>query len=166
MSLTEVVPRGRGYALAGGAVGLLAVISVRFAIGSPLTVFRLLDAGSVLPPLWLLGLIWTAFPILCGFAAGILYAKLHRAAQAEALFWRGCTCLVLSLLCALSWYVLLFAKCSLFFSGLCLVAAALTAGLCALSWRTLSVGCTLLTAGHTLWYVILFFMQIAVALHN
>ena len=166
MAIKDITPQGRSYALIGGIVGLLAVVSVRFAMGSPWTVFHRLDAAAVLPPLWLLGLVWIALPVLCGLAAGALLGRLYGAAQAEAAFWRGCTFLVLSLLCALAWYILLFGKCSLFFSGLCLVAAAFAAFLCVLSWRAISVGCTLIVAANALWYVILFFMQLAVVLHN
>ncbi len=157
---------GRTYALIGGVMGLLAVLTMRFAIESPWTVYHRLGAAEVLPPLLLLGLVWLALPILCGLAAGWLLSRLHRAADAEAAFWRGCTCLVLSLMCAMAWYALLFGKCSLFFSGLCLIGAILLSVLCALSWRALSVGVTLLAAGNALWYILLFLMQLAVVLHS
>ncbi len=166
MGSKRVTGEGRTSALIGGAVGLLAVIIVRFATETPWTVYHRLSAGDVLPPLWLLALAWFALPVLCGLAAGLLYGSLHRAPDAEAAFWRGCTCLVLSLMCALAWYTLLFGKCSLFFSGLCLVAAMLFSVLCVLSWRVLSVAATLLVCGNVLWYLILFLMQLAVALHT
>ena len=72
MAIKEISPTGRSYALIGGAVGLLMTMAVRFAMGSPWTVFHRLNAADVLPPLWLLGLLWFAFPILCGLAAGAL----------------------------------------------------------------------------------------------
>ena len=168
MAIKEISPTGRSYALIGGAVGLLMTMAVRFAMGSPWTVFHRLNAADVLPPLWLLGLLWFAFPVLCGLAAGALMSRLCGVARAEADFWRGCTFLVLSLLCAFAWYILLFGKCSLFFSGLCLLAAACASLLCVLSWRAISHGCvcTLIVAANALWYVIIFFMQLAVVLHN
>ena len=168
MAIKEISPTGRSYALIGGAIGLLAALTVRFAMGSPWTVLHRLNAADVLPPLWLLGLLWFAFPVLCGLSAGALMSRLCGVARAEADFWRGCTFLVLSLLCAFAWYILLFGKCSLFFSGLCLLAAACASLLCVLSWRLISRGrvCTLIVAVNALWYVLLFFMQLAVVLHN
>ena len=166
MAIKEISPKGRSYALIGGAVGLLAVLTVRFAMGSPWTVLHRLNAADVLPPMWFLGLVWFAFPILCGLAAGVIPSRLCGVARAEADFWRGCTFLVLSLLCAFAWYILLFGKCSLFFSGLCLMAAAFFSFLCALSWRTVSVGCALLVAGNGIWYILVLLMQLAVVLHN
>ncbi len=166
MAIREFTRGVKASAWIGGGIGLVALTVVHFAVGSPLAVFRLLGAGEVLPPLWMLGFFWMAFPVLCGFCAGSLFSRLYGAAPAEAAFWRGCTFLTLSFMCALAWYALLFGKCSLFFSGLCLVVAAVTSSICALSWHSITVGCTLLAAGNALWYVILFFMQIAVVLHN
>ncbi len=161
----KITPRGRGCALVGGGVGLLSLLVARLATGSPWAVFHHFAAGDVLPPLWLLSLLWFALPALGGAAAGVLFSCLGHAAEREACFWRGCTCLVLSFLFASAWYALLFGKYSLFFSGLCLLAAALLSFLCAVSWRTLSVGASLVIAANALWYLMLLIWQISVALH-
>ncbi len=164
MPAQKITPMGRTYALIGGAIGLLTVVTVRFVTESPWVVFHHLNAGDALPPMWLLSLFWFSLPILCGLAAGVLLASVRHIAEREAAFWRGCTCLVLAIMCAFSWYALLFDKCSLLFSGLCLVAAALLSLACALSWRTLSSVATLLLAANALWYLTIFLLQLAVVL--
>ncbi len=165
MAHKSITPRGRTSALIGGGIGGLAVLTVRFVTESPWTVFHRLSAGDILPPLWLLGLLWFAIPILCGLGAGLLWADIPASGEAGASFWRGCTCLVLSLMCMLAWYALLFGKCSLFFSGLCLLAAMLCSCLCVLAWKSFSIGAVLLVGGNTLWCLALFLMQLGVALH-
>ncbi len=162
--VTTITQTGRSGALVGGLIGLLIPLFVRFVTGSPWTVIHRFSAGEILPPLWFLGLLWFALPTLCGLAAGGLWAELHHAAEREASFWRGCTCLVLSLMCASAWYALLFGKCSLFFSWLCLLAAAVLSVLCAISWKGLSGGASLLVAGNALWSLILLFFQLTVVL--
>ncbi len=163
---SRITPKGRTYALIGGIIGFLTVLTVRFIIGSPRMVIHALNAGGILPPLWLLSLIWFAFPTQCGLSAGLLLSRLQHAAEREAIFWRGCTALVLSFMCAAAWYALLFGKCSLIISGICLMAAIFLSVLCAISWSTLSGGAGLIMAGNALWYTVLLLLQIAVALRT
>ncbi len=165
MAVKKLTPQRRTYAIVGGITGFLSVATVRFAVGGPWTVYHRLNAGAVLPPMWILGFLWFSLPVLCGFAAGLLLSGLHGAADAEAACWRGCTCLALAWECALSWYALLFGKCSLAFSLVCLLAAACLSVLCALSWRRLSIGTALLSVGNALWYLLLLLMQLSVVLH-
>ncbi len=162
---SNMTPRGRTCALIGGGVALVTLLTVRFVAGSPWVVLHRFSAGTVLPPLWLLGLVWFALPILCGWEAGLLFSKISHAAEREAAFWRGCTALVLSLMCASAWYVLLFGKCSLFFSGLCLPGAAILSLFGCVSWKDLSRGAVIVTTLHALWYLLLLILQLAVALH-
>ena len=58
------------YVLIGGGMGVLSGIAVAVTVGSPLPVLRLWGADVLLPPLWILGILWLAGYALLGGAAG------------------------------------------------------------------------------------------------
>lgn len=153
-------------ALVGGGLALAAAFLVRLSVGSPLAAIRFLAADRLLPPLWLMGLLWLLGLFLLGVVGGLAIASTGCGGQREALLWRGCTCLLLTVVFSLIWYALLFGKFSLFFSWICLPLAAAVAVLCFLSWRRPLGWAALVPAGYALWSVILFLLQFAVMLHN
>ena len=151
--------------LAGGGVGLLAGLALRGAAGSPLPVLRLLGADALLPPLWLLGLLWLAGYALAGGAAGCLAACPVRGGQREAALWRGGTFLALAVGLSFCWYSCLFASFLFFLSWLCLLAAAGLAFLCTLSWWRSDRLCSLAVGAVTVWFLFLLFLQTVLFLH-
>ncbi len=155
-------------ALVGGAIGGIAALSLRPAIGSPRTVWHWLGCADILPPLWVLSLLFVAWLVLIGGAVGFLLSCSgfgHTSPALEATLWRGCTCLCLSIMLTFGWYTLLFGKGSLLISFALLLAAAVLAVLCALSWRTFSLP-ALIMGGYALWILCLSVWQLAVIFHN
>ena len=57
---------------AGGGIALAAALFTRLRVGSPLPLLHLLNADSILPPLWLTGLCWLSSFFLSGCAAGFI----------------------------------------------------------------------------------------------
>ncbi len=160
----------RTATLVGAVCGLVSVLLVRFAAGSPLTALHRLDAAHVLPPLWLVSLCYLGWFVLLGGAVGYLLSGIggafcHGPAE-EATLWRGCTCLSLAIMLTFMWYALLFGKFCFIFSLLFLPLACGMAILCAAAWRSIAKGASLLAVGYALWLLLLFFWQVAVILHN
>ena len=118
---------------AGGGIALAAALFTRLRVGSPLPLLHLLNADSILPPLWLTGLCWLSSFFLSGCAAGfILNCRTGGCAAAWRL--RGAVYGLLCLFAGLGWYPLLFAAQALWLSWLCLLAAALSGILCLACW--------------------------------
>lgn len=93
---------------AGGGIALAAALFTRLRVGSPLPLLHLLNADSILPPLWLTGLCWLSSFFLSGCAAGfILNCRTGGCAAAWRL--RGAVYGLLCLFAGLGWYPLLFA---------------------------------------------------------
>lgn len=159
-----VTPRQRTAALIGGGIGLISVLLLRFATTSPWIVLHRLNAGCVLPPLWLLSCLWIACFVLLGAAAGVILST-DAGGAAETAAWRGCTFLVLSVMLTFAWYTLLFAKFSLFVSWLCLPVGLVLAVLCGISWWQVRPAASLVAFGYALWLLLIFFWQIAVLVH-
>ncbi len=154
--------------LVGGAVGIAAALSVRLGVGGTLEVLHRLDAPAVLPPLWLLTLLYLGGFFLAGAAAGsILYALWGGLGCArEAAAWRGCTCLTLSVTLTLCWYALFFGRASLLVSWLCLLLAVALALASVLAWWIIDRLASLAVCGYTAVCFVLVVCQVAVLLHR
>lgn len=153
------------WLLGGGAGILLALLPLWFA-GKPLPILYLLGADTLLPPLWLMGLLWLGVYALLGAAAVLALACQSRGSHADALLWRGMTFLVVEITFSLAWYSLLFGSFLLLPSWLCLVGAAVSGTLCLLSWLPLRNLSALLSLAGILWHIWLLLLQLAVILHN
>lgn len=151
--------------LIGGGVALAAALLTRLTVGTPVTAIHKFEAFLSLPPIWFMGLLWLASFALTGAFAGELLSSPCLPPRDEALAWRGATALVLALVFSLVWYTLLFGKCFLLASWLCLLLSAAAAVWCALSWLQVKRGASLVMFGFFLWQMILFFLQLAVLLH-
>ena len=152
-------------ALIGGGVALIAALLTRLTVGSPLAVAHKLEVFLILPPLWLMSLLWLFSFLLMGAAAGHLLASPMGSAKREAYLWRGSTFMVLAVVFSLVWYTLLFGKLFLLPSWICLLLSAAAAFACALSWRQVARGAAAAALGFALWQITLFLLQFAVLLH-
>ncbi len=152
--------------LIGGGVTLTAALLTRLTVGSPLAVVHKLEAFLILPPLWLMSLLWLSAFILMGAAAGHLLACPMGSAKREACLWRGSTFMVLAVVFSLVWYTLLFGKLFLLPSWLCLLLSAAAALVCGVSWRQVAWGAASVALGFALWQITLFLLQFAVLLHT
>lgn len=151
-------------ALVGSGVTLVVALLTRASTGSPLVAVHKLNALEVLPPLWLLGVLWLCAYALLGGATGYLLGRPVGGGRNEALLWRGAAFLVLTVALSLVWYTLLFGKLCVFPAWLCLPLSATAALICTLSWWRLCRGAALITAGFALWQVAVFLMQLCVML--
>jgi hypothetical protein len=149
----------------GAAVVTAAVLLTRAAVGSPWELLHRLSAASILPPLWLLSLLWMVSFALVGGAAGGLLAAPEGNAHRRAHLWQGSTFLVLAVVFALAWYTLLFGKLWVLISCLFPLLAAASALLCALSWRLAGGGAWMAPLGYALWQILVLLLQLAVLLH-
>lgn len=148
----------------GGGAGLLAAFALRGAAGSPVPVLRLLGADALLPPLWLMGLLWLAVYGLVGGAAGYLSACSAVRGGREVLLWRGGTFLALAVGLSFCWYSCLFASFLLLLSWICLAVATFFAVLSAVAWWRLSHPCAVAVGLMGAWFLCLALVQLALLL--
>lgn len=152
--------------LLGGGAGILLALLPLWFVGKPLLILYLLRADTLLPPLWLMGLLWLGVYALLGGAAGGALACRGHGCHADALLWRGMTFLVVAITFSLAWYSLLFGSFLLLPSWLCLGGAAVSGVLCALSWLPVYRISAVLSLAGVLWHGWLLFIQLSVILHN
>ncbi len=162
--------RAGGYAGAaariGGGVAVAAAVAVRVATGGASVMWHRWGAGAVLPPLWVLSLLWLGGFFAVGATVGGLVLAPRRGPAWEAAMWRGCTCLIVSLGGALMWYALLFEKGTAVLSWLCLPVAAAAAVAGGMAWQRVDRRGALIAYGWAIWLALLFCAQGAVMLHN
>ena len=154
------------YAAIGGGAGLFIGGIVTVTVGSPLPVLRLLGGGAVLPPLWLMGLLWFMGYALAGAAVGMALPCIGMGAVREAHVWRGLTFLVLEVTFSFAWYSLSFGSFLLFPAWFCLLAGIGAGIICTLSWfRVYRLSCAAVGAV-TVWLIYLALCHAIVILHN
>lgn len=148
----------------GGGIALGAALLTRLTAGSPLWLIHAGGVSGVLPPLWLLSLLWLISFAAIGAAAGYAFAC-PRGGGREACLWRGSTFLVLSAALTLTWYALLFGKHYLLPSWILLLPAAAASWLCGISWWRVAgiAGGAVWCWGA--WQIILWLLQLRVLLH-
>ncbi len=152
-------------ALIGAGLLLACAMLTRWSVGSPIILLHKLSASALLPPMWLMSLLWLGFYLLWGAALGDLLSCPPTSPVGEVHLWRGCTFAVLAVVFSLVWYTLLFGKFYLVPSWMCLLVSAAAAFVCAYSWWRVTkwTSCVALLFG--LWNICLFFLQFAVILH-
>ena len=153
-------------ALIGGGIGLLMAVSVAAVVGSPLPVIRLLEADALLPPLWLMGLLWLMGYVLLGMAAGWAWGTRSPVPHGEISLWRGLTLLVVEVAFSFAWYRLSFGSLLLLPAGLCLVIGVATGVACTASWCQAYRSSAILCGGVTLCLFCLLLCHLVVILHN
>ncbi len=154
------------YALIGACSGLAAAVFLRLTVGSPLPILRLLGADALLPPLWLVGILWLLSYALAGASVGYILACRAGGGDRDALRWRGITFMILAVTLSFAWYSLLFSSFLLLPSWICLLLATASACLCTLSWRSVNLLPTVVVGGLALWLLLLALTQLMVILHN
>ena len=152
--------------LIGGGAGILLALFPRWVVGNPLPILRLLRAEALMPPLWLMGLLWLAVYGLLGAAAGYTLACPRHGGTRDALCWRGMTFLVVEVTFSLAWYSLSFGAFLLLPSWLCLLGAVAAGGLCVLSWFSVYRLSAAVALAGVIWHLALLLLQLSVILHN
>lgn len=154
------------YALIGGGTGLVGGISVAATVGSPLPILRLLGADAILPPLWIMGILWLSGYVLLGATAGYALAGSAGGPYREAPLWRGLTFLVVEVTFSFAWYSLSFGSFLLFPAWICLSLGVAAGVMCVLSWYALHRIPAYVCGGVTLWLLGLAIYHVIVILHN
>ena len=93
-----------------------AGITVRIAVGSPYITIHALDIANLVPPVWLMSLLWTLSFLTVGCAAGFVLG--YRACGCEVDKYKGSMLFVLLAVLELCWYPTLFGAGLLFLSVL------------------------------------------------
>ena len=148
----------------GGGCALAVSLAVAIRVGSPLSALHRLDAGDIVPPLWIMGTLWLLGMFAVGWSFGCLLGMRSGGPVQDALKYRGSTCMVLAVVLALLWYELLLCTLSLLLSWLCLAVATVTTVLAVLSWWRLCRPVACITGGFGVWLLWLLLLQLGVML--
>ena len=144
------------WALAFGAGVALCGMGIRFWCGSPNTGITQMGIRELIPPVWLMSLLWMLWYFLLGAVLGaILYAYGRNCIGA----WRGAFFFLLMIFVGFLWYPLFFVKQQLVLSLLVIVVAAGLCAVCALHWQCLSLGAGVVLWLHLLWMLYMLILQ-------
>ena len=151
--------------LIGAGLLLTCAMLTRWSVGSPVLLLHKLNASAILPPMWLMSLLWLGFYVLWGAAFGELLSCLPENPAREVYIWRGSTFAVLAVVFSLVWYTLLFGKYYLVPSWLCLLISALASCVCGYSWCRVVKWTSVIAFLFAIWNICLFFLQFSIILH-
>lgn len=154
------------YVLIGGSSGVIVALSLAATVGSPLPVLRLWGADALLPPLWILGLLWLVGYALLGGAAGYALGAHGGGAAREVSLWRGLTFLVAEVTFSFAWYRLSFGSRLLLLGWICLAVSVAAGAVCAVAWRRVYRVPAMVCGGVTAWLLYLVLCHLVVILHN
>lgn len=103
-----------------GILLLIAGLIVRFKVGSPYRVMMEMGIGDIVPPVWLMGLLWSLALFLIGCAGGFVLGYRRGGCSIEK--YKGCMIFVLLSALELVWYYVFFSKSLVFLSVLLSIA--------------------------------------------
>ncbi len=99
-----------------GAIMLAGGMAVRFAVGNPYIMLLALDIGDIVPPVWLMTLLWSVSFFVIGAAAGFVLG--YRLGGCEVDKYKGGMLFVMLAVLELCWYPTLFGAGLVFLSVL------------------------------------------------
>ncbi len=141
---------------------LLTVIAllVRGFTGSPYAVILALDVRDMIPPVWIMTLLWSVSFLVVGAAGGFVLA--YRASGREADKYKGCMFFVLLSVMELLWYPTFFGAQMLFLSVLiAILCLCLSIAVTAAFYRVTKLAGMLLFL-HDVWLVYMLILNFAV----
>ena len=144
------------YALIFGAGLVLCAMAVRFWWGSPNTGITQLGIREVLPPVWLISLLWTLWYFVLGATLGCMICSYGNRCIGA---WRGAFFFLLMICVGFLWYPLFFVRLNLMLSLLVIVVTAVLAGVCALQWQGISPVAGAVLWLHVLWLLYMLILQ-------
>ncbi len=89
-----------------GFLLLIAALTVRFCVGAPYRMILETGIADMIPPVWLLALLWSLSFFLIGCAAGFVLG--YRMDGCESEKYKGCMLFILLALLELCWYPTFF----------------------------------------------------------
>lgn len=141
-----------------GTLMLAAAMLTRAWAGAPYEGIHRMGIGEVIPPVWLMSLLWLLWYFLLGAVCGGVLSA-HGGCCIGA--WRGAFFFVLMLGLGLVWYPLFFVRHA---TGLCVLITVVLIGLCvlcALNWQGMSLAAAAVLYLHALWLIYMLILQIA-----
>ncbi len=139
-------------------------ITVRSVVGSPYLFLFSLGVKELVPPAWLMTVLWTVsfFVIGCSFGFVLCY----RACGRECEKYKGGMLFVLLIVLELCWYPLFFAGHMVFLSGLCSVLILCLSVATAVNFFRVSFFPGGLMALHSIWLCYFLILNFAVLFHS
>ena len=141
--------------IVGGTIALSG-ICVRLWWGAPYDGMMQMGVRALVPPVWLMGILWTLWYFALGAVLGAVLYCFGSCTEA----WRGGFFFLLMLFAGFLWYPLFFVKQNLLLSLLLLLVTLLCAVLCALQWQGISKAMGILMFLHVLWLVYMLILQL------
>ena len=145
--------------LMGGGL-MIGGMLVRFFVGSPYTTLMSLGVSDMVPPSWLMALLWTVSFLVVGCAAGFAFGYRSRGCEVDK--YKGGMLFVLLAVLELCWYPTFFGAGLLFLSVLeCILILILCTGVTLCFYRVSKFAGMLLLL-HELWLVYMLILNFAV----
>ena len=145
------------YALVVGGVLTLCGFCVRLWWGSPNPALTQLGIRHLVPPVWLMGILWTLWYFVLGAALGAVLCT-HGSCSIAA--WRGGFCFLLMLGVGFMWYPLYLVRMNALLALGVILVCILCAILCAWSWQEISAVAAAVVWLHVLWLLYMLILQL------
>ena len=142
--------------IVGGVLALLGM-GVRLWWGSPNEGIMQMGIRHLLPPVWVMGLLWTLWYFALGSTLGAVLCAYGSTCIAA---WRGAFFFLLMLFAGYLWYPLFFVRQAPLLSFLVLLAVLSCAVLCALQWQKVSFAAAAVLWAHVLWLLYMLILQL------
>ena len=143
-------------ALIVGGVLAIGGICVRLWWGAPNEGIAQMGIRHLLPPVWVMGFLWTLWYFVLGVTLGAMLCS-YGGSCINA--WRGGFFFALMLFAGYVWYPLFFMRQNPLLALLLLLAVLFCAVLCALQWQCLSLGAGVVMWLHVLWLLYMLILQ-------
>ena len=146
--------------LAGGVLMTLGGILIRFFAGSPYMTVLALGIGDLVPPVWLMTVLWSLAFFTVGSAAGFVLG--YRRGACEVDKYKGGMLFILLAVLEFCWYPTLFAGGLVFLSVLeCILALCLSVGVTVCFYRV-SGFAGMIFLLHDVWLIYMLILNFAV----
>ncbi len=148
----------------GGVLLLVAGIMVRAFVGSPYPTMLLLEISDLVPPVWIMTLLWSLSFFSIGAAAGFVLG--YRVGGNEGEKYKGCMFFVLLAVLELCWYPVLFGANLVFLSILVSIVILCLAVAVTVCFYRVSKLAGMILFFHDIWLIYLLILNFAVFFRN
>ncbi len=144
-------------ALIVGGVLAFVGMGVRLWWGAPNEGILQMGIRHLVPPVWLMGLLWTLWYFVLGAVLGAVLCTYGGHCIGA---WRGAFFFLLMLFVGYVWYTLFFVRQNPLLAFLVILAVVVCAMLCALQWQGLSLAAGVVMWTHVLWLFYMLILQL------
>lgn len=148
----------------GGVLSLVIGLFVRFLVGAPYRMILELNVADLVPPVWLMGLLWSVTLFTIGAAGGFVLG--YRACGTEGEKYKGCMYFLLLIFLEMLWYPTFFAAGLVFISTLLAVLIlCLSVAVTACFYRVTKFAGMILML-HDVWLIYMMILNFAILFRN